>query len=86
MMFHAAIADPKAASLLREFLKLRMIEPVLGYLDTDRPQLRASLIAGRVFGFGITHYLLELDDEAATLGQLSEILGRSLQRLATEPL
>jgi len=61
-------------------------EPVLGYLDTDRPQLRASLIAGQVFGFGITHYLLELDAEAATPGQLGEILGRSLQRLATEPL
>jgi hypothetical protein len=86
MMFHAAIADPRAASLLREFLKVRMTEPCLGYLDADRPQLRASLIAGQAFGFGITRYLLKLGDEAATAGQLSEVLGRSLQRLATGPL
>src|ERR1700761_7216729 len=86
MLLHAAVADPKAAALLREFLKARMIEPVLDYLDADRPELRASLIAGQVFGFGITHYLLKLDDMPPTPGQLTEILGHSLQRLAAEPL
>ena len=53
MLLHAAVADPKAAALLREFLKVRMIEPILDYLDADRPELRATLIAGIVFGFGI---------------------------------
>lgn len=86
VLLHAAVADPKAAALLREFLKVRMIEPILDYLDADRPELRASLIAGQVFGFGITHYLLKLDDMTATPGQLTEILGHSLQRLAAEPL
>jgi AcrR family transcriptional regulator len=86
MLLHAAVGDPKAAALLREFLRVRMIEPVLAYLDADRPELRATLIAGQVFGFGITHYLLELDDLTATPAQLAEILGRSLQRLAAEPL
>lgn len=86
VLLHAAVADPKAAALLREFLKVRMIEPILDYLDADRPELRATLIAGQVFGFGITHYLLKLDDMTATPGQLTEILGHSLQRLAAEPL
>ena len=85
-LLHAAVADPKAAALLREFLKVRMIEPILDYLDADRPDLRATLIAGLVFGFGIFHYVLKLDDMTATPGQLTEILGHSLQRLAAEPL
>jgi AcrR family transcriptional regulator len=86
VLLHAGVADPKAAALLREFLKVRMIEPILDYLDADRPDLRATLIAGQVFGFGITHYLLELDDMTATPDQLTEVLGHSLQRLAAEPL
>jgi AcrR family transcriptional regulator len=35
MLLHAAMADPKAAVLLREFLKARMIEPVLDYLAAE---------------------------------------------------
>lgn len=86
MLLHAAFADPKAASLLREFLRVSMVEPILEYLDADRPELRASLLSGLLFGFGITHYLLKLDDLTTPPGQLAEILGRSLQRLAAEPL
>ena len=76
MLLHAAVAEPKAAALLREFLKVRMIAPILDYLDADRPELRASMIAGQVFGFGITHYLLNLDDMTATPGELTEVLGQ----------
>jgi AcrR family transcriptional regulator len=86
MLLHAAIADPKAASLLREFLKAKLIEPVLSYLDADRPALRATLLTGQLFGFGITHYLLDLDDLSATPDEIAEVLGRTLQRLATNPL
>jgi AcrR family transcriptional regulator len=86
MLLQAAIADPKAASLLREFIKAHLIEPILDYLNADNPELRASLMTGMLFGFGITHYLLKLDDLATPPGQLAEILGRNLQRLAAEPL
>ena len=86
MLLHAAIADPKAAALLREFMKAQLIEPVLAYLDADRPALRASLITGQLFGFGIAHYLLDLDELTDTADQLAEVLGTALQRLATEPL
>lgn len=61
----AASTEPQAAHMLREFLRQRLLAPLMQQLGSDRPELRANLAASQLVGLGITRYVLDLEPLAS---------------------
>ncbi|HEY6887832.1 MAG TPA: hypothetical protein VI300_08635, partial [Solirubrobacter sp.] len=57
---------PEAAAITREFMSKRLMEPLVRELGSDRPALRADLVAAHLMGLGIARYVLGLEALAAT--------------------
>ena len=86
-LIHAALADPGAAAMLREFITVNLTLPVVERAGTDRPQLRAALLASQLIGFGLSRYALAFDGlAAASTDELIVALGATLQHTCTAPL
>jgi hypothetical protein len=86
-LLQAAISDPRAATLMREFLTVRLLTPLIEGLDADRPSIRAAMLAAELLGFAVARYLLRLDGLAECSPQEAvAVLGVRLQRLCTDPL
>ena len=86
-LLYAALSDPAAAAMLREFITGNLGLPVVMRADGDRPELRAALLASQLIGFGLCRYVLSFDALAATpTGELVAILGATLQQVCTGPL
>jgi AcrR family transcriptional regulator len=84
---YAALADPAAAAMLREFITANLALPVVTRAGGDRPQLRASLLASQLIGFGLSRYVLSFEALASTPSQeLVAILGAMLQHTCTSAL
>lgn len=86
-LIHAALADPGAAATLREFITVNFTLPVVERAGTDRPQLRAALLASQLVGFGLNRYVLAFDALTTTpADELIVALGAILQHTCTAPL
>ena len=86
-LIHAALADPAAAAMLREFITVNLTMPVVERVGADRSQLRAALLASQLIGFGLCRYVLAFDALAsASSEQLIAALGATLQHACTSPL
>jgi AcrR family transcriptional regulator len=79
-LIYAALADPAAATMLREFITTNLALPVVTRAGGDRLELRAALLASQLVGFGLSRYALAFDALAATpTEELVTILGTMLQ-------
>lgn len=86
-LLHAALADPGAATMLREFITVNFSLPAVRRAGGDRPELRASLLASQLIGFGLCRYVLAFDALATTPGEeLVTILGTTLQHTCSGPM
>jgi AcrR family transcriptional regulator len=86
-LLFAALSDPAAAAMLREFITANFGLPVVRRAGGDRPELRASLLASQLIGFGLCRYVLAFDALASTPSdELISILGTTLQHTCTGPL
>jgi hypothetical protein len=86
-LLFAALSDPVAAAMLREFITSNLALPVVKRAGADRPELRAALLASQLIGFGLCRYVLSFDALAATPSdELVAILGATLQHTCTDPL
>jgi AcrR family transcriptional regulator len=86
-LIHAALADPAAAAMLREFITVNLTVPMVVRVGADRPQLRAALLASQLLGFGLSRYALGFDAlTAAPNEELVAALGATLQHGLTAPL
>jgi AcrR family transcriptional regulator len=84
---YAALADPAAAAMLREFITANLALPVVTRAGGDRPQLRASLVAAQLVGFGLSRYVLSFEALASTPSEeLTSILGAMLQHTCASAL
>jgi AcrR family transcriptional regulator len=86
-LIHAALADPAAAAMLREFITVNLTLPMVERVGADRPQFRAALLASQLLGFGLSRYALAFD--ALTLAPNEDLvaaLGATLQHTFTTPL
>jgi AcrR family transcriptional regulator len=84
---YAALADPAAAAMLREFITANLALPVVTRAGGDRPQLRASLLASQLIGFGLSRYVLSFEAVASTPSEeLTSILGAMLQHTCVSAL
>jgi AcrR family transcriptional regulator len=86
-LLYAALADPAAAAMLREFITVNLALPVVTRAGGDRPELRAALLASQLIGFGLARYALAFDALASTPSEeLTTILGAMLQHTCSDPL
>jgi AcrR family transcriptional regulator len=86
-LIYAALADPAAAVMLREFITANLALPVVARAGADRPALRAALLASQLVGFGLSRYVLAYEELASTSSEeLTSILGAQLQHTCTGAL
>jgi AcrR family transcriptional regulator len=86
-LIHAALADPDAAAMLREFITVNLTLPIVERVGADRPQFRAALLASQLLGFGLARYALAFDAlTSAPHEDLVAALGATLQHTYTAPL
>jgi AcrR family transcriptional regulator len=86
-LIYAALADPSAAAMLREFITTNLALPVVTRAGGDRPELRAALLSSQLVGFGLSRYVLSYEALASTSSaELAAILGSLLQHTCTGAL
>ncbi len=86
-LIHAALADPAAAAMFREFITVNLTLPVVQRVGADRPEFRAALLASQLIGFGLARYALAFDAlSSASTEELVAALGATLQHTCTSPL
>ena len=86
-LMQVAFTDPTAAALVREFITVRVLVPLMRRINVDRPELRAGLLASQIGGFGIGRYVLAYDGLTKTpIDDVVAAFGWSLQTTCTGPL
>jgi AcrR family transcriptional regulator len=86
-LLRAAMNEPHAAEMLRDFLRLRLFAPLMERLGSDRADLRAQLVASQLVGVGIARYVLRFEPLAsARPADVVEWVGPSVQRYLTGKL
>lgn len=61
----AATTEPRAAELVDDVLRTRLLGPLLAALGSDRRELRANLAASQLVGLGMTRYILGFEPLAS---------------------
>jgi AcrR family transcriptional regulator len=64
-LLRSATTEPAAAALTREFIGSLLLEPLARRLGSDRPALRADLVACQLIGLGIGRYVLRFEPLAS---------------------
>jgi AcrR family transcriptional regulator len=64
-LLSAATTEPRAAELVDDVLRTRLLGPLLAALGSDRPELRANLAASQLVGLGMTRYVLGFEPLAS---------------------
>lgn len=86
-LLRAASAEPRAAELLGEFLRSRLLGPLLAALGSNRPELRSELVISQLAGLGMTRYILRLEPLAsAPSDDVVKWIGPTVQRYLTGDL
>ncbi len=86
-LMQVAFTDPTAAALVREFITVRVLVPLMEHIDADRPELRAGLLASQIGGFGIGRYVLSYGGLTKTpIEEVVSAFGWTLQMTCTGPL
>jgi len=80
-LLRAATTEPRAARLLDEFLRTRLLGPLLAQLGSDQPELRRDLVISQLAGLALTRYILRFEPIASTSAeQLIPRIAPTLQR------
>jgi len=83
-LLRSATTEPAAAALMHEFLTRRLLLPLLDHLGSDQRELRADLVAGQLFGLGITRYIVKFEPLASEHPEtVVRSVGPSVQRYLT---
>ena len=83
-LLRAAMTEPQAAEMMREFLSRKLFTPLLAELGADHPQLRTDLAISQLVGLAVARYVLKLEPLASLeAGTLVPIVAPTLQRYLT---
>jgi AcrR family transcriptional regulator len=86
-LLRAATTEPRAATLLHEFVCTRLLGPLLAQLGSDQPELRSDLVTAQLSGLALTRYILRFEPIASTPAeQLIAWIAPTLQRYLTGTL
>jgi AcrR family transcriptional regulator len=83
----AAASEPVAAELLRGLIERRIRDPIARALDSDDPELRASLVGSQVVGLVMARYVVGVEPLASqSPEQVVRAVAPTFQRYLVEPL
>ena len=83
-LLRTAVADERAAAMLREFLASAILAPVAARLGSDDAVRRVSLAASQIVGLGIARYVIRLEPLAsAPMDEVIASVAPTLQRYLT---
>ncbi len=86
-LVRAAASEPEAAQMLREFLTKEVLGPLAEALETDEPELRASLVGSQIVGLMMARYIVGVEPLASLPAEtVAKLIAPTLQRYLTEPL
>jgi len=86
-LLRSATTEPEAAALMHEFMTQRLLNPLLDRLGSDRPPLRADLVASQLVGLGLVRYILRFEPLAsAPPDEVVASVAPALQRYLTGTL
>ncbi|MQA74173.1 MAG: TetR family transcriptional regulator [Solirubrobacterales bacterium] len=86
-LLRAGMTEPQAAEMLGGSLRLCLFGPLLERLGSDRPDLRANLVASQLVGMGTVRYVLGFEPVAsARPADVVAWLAPTLQRYLTGKL
>jgi AcrR family transcriptional regulator len=86
-LMRAAMTEPSAAELMADFMRTRLFGPLLAELGSDKPGVRANLVASQLGGLGLARYILQFEPLAsASPRDVVRWVAPNIQRYLTEPL
>jgi len=86
VLMTTAVTDPTTGALLREFVLMRAVHPVLAAVATPRRErdLRAGLITSQLMGLALARYVLAFPELAKpTADRLVHAIAPTIQRYLT---
>jgi AcrR family transcriptional regulator len=86
-LIRSLASHDQAAAGLRDFLLKHILNRVIARLNTDRPELRATLCASQLIGIGMIRYVASFEPLAsADVDSVVAAVAPNLQRYLTGPL
>ena len=86
-LLRAAMTEPQAAEMMREFLSRKLFTPLLVELGSDRPELRTDLAVSQLVGLAVSRHALKLEPLASLdADALIAVYAPTLQRYLTGKL
>lgn len=86
-LLRSALTDDQVLRTLRQFMVETVLAPILGEVASDRPQLRAALLASQVMGLAIVRYVVRVEPLAsADAATVVAAVAPTLQRYLTGDL
>jgi AcrR family transcriptional regulator len=83
-LVRSAVTSEHAANLMRRFLAERVLGEIAALLRTDRPDLRAALVASQLVGLAVARYAVRLVPlTAADHDELARWVGPVIQHYLT---
>lgn len=86
-LVRAAASEPEAAEAVRAIVTRRVLVPIAKSLESDQPELRASLVNSQMVGLVMARYVIKLEPLASLPPEdLVKAIAPNLQRYLTGPL
>ena len=83
-LIRSAVSNERAAGMVRQFITRVVIRRIVGSLDTDNPELRATLVGSQMVGLAMARYVLRLEPLAsATTEEVVAAVAPTIQRYLT---
>ncbi|WP_405724522.1 TetR family transcriptional regulator [Streptomyces sp. NBC_01537] len=83
-ILRSAVSNEAAAAVFRDMVTQRLLLPVAGGLDVDRPELRAQLAAAQLIGIAMLRYVIKAEPLAtADLDDIVAMVAPTLQGYLT---
>ena len=64
-IMRAAATEPQAAEVIRAVLTTRVLSPLVSHLQTDHPELRATMVATQFVGLAMARYVVGIEPLAS---------------------
>jgi AcrR family transcriptional regulator len=83
-ILRSAVSNESAAAVFRDMVTQRLLLPVAGGLDVDRPELRAQLAAAQLIGIAMLRYVIKAEPLAsADIDEIVDMVAPTIQGYLT---
>ena len=86
-VIHAALGQGNGIEPFRDFIATGILSPIVTHFCSDRPQLRAQLIASQIIGLGLARWVARMDQiTGLDVEAVAALVGPTIQRYAFDDL